>query len=164
MARKMFGGIQARIPLGFRRVWRLVHLLLEPLYRATHASSYFRGIQQLAETDLVNLVHFSQALVVFVNIALEMSLAFIHPPSLELRGYINVKAMRMRRLERKWSQEGLQAFEFMVAYPFGDDYDEFDFFRIRWMQDGRWGQDHPAADISLATANQSAYTNFMVSK
>ncbi|KAK0073709.1 hypothetical protein PV325_009350, partial [Microctonus aethiopoides] len=86
------------------------------------------------------------ALVLFVNVALEMSLAFIHPPSLELRGYINIKAMRIRQLERKWFQEGLQAFEYRVAYTFGDDYDEFDFLGIRWMQDGCWGQDHPAAD------------------
>ncbi|KAK0157115.1 hypothetical protein PV328_011873 [Microctonus aethiopoides] len=101
MAKKMFGGLHAFIPLELRSVlfswgfwWRLVHLLLGPLYKATHASSYFRGIQELVATDLANLVQFLQALAVFVNVALQMSLAFIHPPSLELRGNINIKALR----------------------------------------------------------------------
>lgn len=71
-------------------------------------------------------------------------LQFIHPPSLELRGFINVKAMRQRRRERQWHQEDLRVFEENLRLPIGAEEEDFDFLGIRWMQDGRWGQDHPA--------------------
>ncbi|KAK0071311.1 hypothetical protein PV325_013139, partial [Microctonus aethiopoides] len=69
---------------------------------------------------------------------------FIHPPSLKLRGFINVRAMRQRRMERQWHREDLQAFEENLRLPIGAEEGDFDFLGIRWMQDERWGQDHPA--------------------
>ncbi|KAK0070789.1 hypothetical protein PV325_014076, partial [Microctonus aethiopoides] len=62
----------------------------------------------------------------------------------ELRGFINVRAMRQRRRERQWCREDLQAFKENLRLPIGAEEEDFDFLGIRWMQDGRWGQDHPA--------------------
>ncbi|KAK0072869.1 hypothetical protein PV326_014038 [Microctonus aethiopoides] len=52
--------------------------------------------------------------------------------------------MRQRRRERQWHREDLQAFEENLRLPIGAEEEDFDFLGIRWMQDGRWGQDHPA--------------------
>ncbi|KAK0165841.1 hypothetical protein PV328_004325 [Microctonus aethiopoides] len=77
-------------------------------------------------------------------IPVELRRVFIHPPSLKLRGFINVRAMRQRRMERQWHREDLQAFEENLRLPIGAEEGDFDFLGIRWMQDERWGQDHPA--------------------
>ncbi|KAK0075409.1 hypothetical protein PV326_011618, partial [Microctonus aethiopoides] len=68
----------------------------------------------------------------------------VHPPSLELREFISVGAMRQRRRERMWHREDLQMFEENLLLPIGAEEVDFDFLGIRWMQDGRWGRDHPA--------------------
>ncbi|KAK0165839.1 hypothetical protein PV328_004323 [Microctonus aethiopoides] len=60
---------------------------------------------------------------------------------LELRGFINVRAMRQRRRERQWHREDLQTFEENLRLPIGAEEEDFDFLGIRWMQDGRYSGD-----------------------
>ncbi|XP_057335849.1 uncharacterized protein LOC130674517 [Microplitis mediator] len=63
----------------------------------------------------------------------------------DIKGMVSVDLMARRRMQRKadrneWFQQRLMR-PADVTEP-----DDFDYIGIRWMHEGRWGCDHPAAD------------------